>query len=515
MKNTSIILVFVVATVVKVLLIPAYKSTDFEVHRNWLAITHSVPLSRWYYEDTSQWTLDYPPFFAWFEWGLSQVAAIVDPEIVRVDNLNYDLATCLLFQRFSVMVADLILLYAVIEYCKYLRGIDKEHEWCSLSVSILVLMNCGLFIVDHIHFQYNGFLFGFLLLSVTRMLQDRYMEAAFIFAALLNFKHIFVYVAPAYFLYLLRKHCFTASSGSVHGVHISRFLPVPFIQLGILVAAIFAASLGPFIYQGQLRQVLSRLFPFKRGLCHAYWAPNFWALYNLLDKLLTSLGTRFGLVSSSGPGLTSGLIGEQYHQALPSISPLAAMAITALTMMPCLVKLWLRPTPRDFLKALILCAYSSFLFGWHVHEKAIMMVTLPMCFLVVQDHRYFNTFLLISTSGHISLFPLLFQPAETPIKVCLFSAYSMMTFVLFKNRSQKSGSTHGFILSPFQSLYVVVLLLVQVYCIFLHGVQGFLKHYEFLPLLMTSVSCAVGVVWSWLICYHDFLTDEGAKQRIE
>ena len=42
-------------------------------------------------------------------------------------------------------------------------------------------------------------------------LQARYMTAALHFATLLNFKHIFLYIAPAYGVYLLRVYCLSSS----------------------------------------------------------------------------------------------------------------------------------------------------------------------------------------------------------------------------------------------------------------------------------------------------------------
>lgn len=148
------------------------------------------------------------------------------------------------------------------------------------AVALSLLLSPGLLIIDHIHFQYNGFLYGILLLSLLLAREpNTRLLSGILFAALLCFKHIYLYLAPAYFVFLLRAYCL--GPNSIFDIRFGNA-----IKLGVSIIAVFATAFGPFVAWGQMPQVLSRLFPFSRGLTHAYWAPNFWAMYSFVDRVL-------------------------------------------------------------------------------------------------------------------------------------------------------------------------------------------------------------------------------------
>ncbi|KAG8137063.1 hypothetical protein E2320_005603 [Naja naja] len=321
-------------TFLKLLLIPTY-----------------LPASRWYYEATSEWTLDYPPFFAWFECMLSYAAVYFDKEMLSVQNLNHASQMTVLFQRLSVL-----------QLCK------REKRWkrpigeptvCSFSPPLVEFwpFNCGSYSLPIQRFP--------------------------------------VWIAAAF-------HCTIIPDGSLRWRSFS-FLRV--IMLGLIVCLVSAVSLGPFLVWGQLPQLFSRLFPFKRGLCHAYWAPNIWAVYNSLDKMLA----------------------ERIPQVLGSLCA---------KLLP--VRL---ARPRE------------------------------------------------SHSPRHSSF-------ELPIKILLMLLFSVYSFSSLKALFRNEPLLHWL-----EAVYLIGLIPIEIVCEIVFPFTSWAQKLPFLPLLLTSVYCAFGIIYAWLKLY--------------
>ena len=526
----------------------------------------------------------------------------------------------------------------------------------------LLAANAGLLLVDNVHFQYNGVLMGeeclgddrnvcdecdqcdvgswtglgapvpaccghttsdrpkhkrkqnqhnkpnrpkgLMVWSLLLAAERRFVASGVLFAALLNMKHLFAYMAPAYFVFLLRAYVLGGAdgddgdsdgdgvdgdagsqeeaavaaerrkggSGSRAGGSSSRSsgsggwwaavsaLPpaaaaARLAALGGAVLAVFAASLGPVIATGQLRALLGRLFPFGRGLCHAYWAPNVWALYSAADKLLAAGLARLGLAPPPPAGhMAGGVVGVARFAALPQVGPKASAAAVLLALAPSLAALWRAPRRRGALAAAAAYAnLSGFVWGYHVHEKAVIAVTVPLALLAVGGNSgggsgadagggrgWAEDFLVLAGAGHAALFPLLFGAAEAPAKWIVVAAYYLVAAAGLgrlhghssgggsksgggsgssggARRSARSGGDGGgddddlfgggsgsssgwaavaSALPPLANAYVAGLVPLELYCSLGHKLV-FGDRLPFAPLMLTSTYCALGVVAVW------------------
>lgn len=305
-------------------------------------------------------------------------------------------------------------------------------------------------------------------------------------------KHIFIYMAPVYFCYLLKYYCFGSIKGFITNT----------AKLGSVVLLVTAVTFGPFIKH--LPQVMSRLFPFKRGLTHAYWAPNFWALYNFADKVL-SIVKKVPQHDSN----TGGLVQEFKHNILPSITPAMTFAAVTLLMIPCCTKLisFKADTPGSFMKPLIICAATSFMFGWHVHEKAILMILIPLQVLTFHNKSEAGSSLFVSIFGLYSLTPLLFTSELIIVKLSLYVAYIAFNVFAFK-------SIYDFkLLHIYERLYSFGIIFLPLYEHFLQHILNYDVKFPFLPLMITSVYCALGMTYFWLKFYFEYLCESPTKHK--
>lgn len=158
-----------------------------------------------------------------------------------------------------------------------------------------------------------------------------------------------------------------------------------------------------------------------------------------------------------------------------------------------------------FLELLLLSTLSFFTFGYQVHEKAILLALPPMIPLVLANAIYGRLFLILSTAGFFSLFPLLYQEAETPTKVLLLLTHVVFLCTSFSVHYPRVGRPLVGIARLFRSLpllnlpetlYMVGFLPLQLATSLGPTVSpAFLGRYPFLPLMATSLYCSAGILY--------------------
>lgn len=465
--------IFVACSVLKLAFITrdGYRSTDFEVHRNWLAVT-SLPIDIWYKNATeSEWTLDYPPAFAYFEYLLAKVAVLVDPKMIDPKALNYASFATVIFQRCTVILSD-VTLFLGLHFC----GIPDVIAQAS------VMLHPTLLIVDHIHFQYNGLILGLLLMSVG-LAEKKPHVSALLFTLLVNMKHIFIYIAPVFLIYFLRRHCMG------YPTYARQFCRL--VSFAAVVGSVTLLIWLPILFTGQGGDALARMFPFGRGLTHAYWASNVWALYSFVDRCAAKvIGLKVGISPTQGFAQVTNMA------VLPDIKPWFTFLLAFFCYAALSYKIWRRPS-----HLLLHSAQASaigFAVGWHVHEKAILMVIIPLCAYVHLPHRTAwekKLYMVLSCYATFTCMPLL--PArilETLLKWCLFGFHFLEAETLEV------------------SMPWVVYLIPLVGHIVEYHPFGPLKAMEFLPLMLTSVVGACVILPSFYLLFrgtsaHDKRTD--------
>mmetsp|Transcript_18914 Transcript_18914/g.41113 ORF Transcript_18914/g.41113 Transcript_18914/m.41113 type:complete len:549 (+) Transcript_18914:133-1779(+) len=510
---------FVIVTCLKILLIPSYRSTDFDVHRNWLAITRQTDISEWYWNDVNGGTvhtLDYPPAFALFEYILSnnRITDFVLPPGDRClellpDTDNDPSEACVIFQRSTVILSDCIFWAGSYFACQaYHQQVPPE---VAVTSFLLIVFNPALLWLDHIHFQYNGMIIGVLMASLGCLMMGNnvaivsteqtvrqpiayhlyHLAGAALFALLLNLKHLYLPLAPLFFCYLLERYCLSV------GIHPEKkrkeFLPGKFLIMGMVTGSVLVAPWIPFLkgqeYPAwQMIQILRRLFPFSRGLVHDYWAANIWAIYTFANRVFVAVIRR--LVPILVMPLSSGLASRLERLHLPEPSPLMCASILLLTIIPGLQMASLRLTNKKLIESVVYVSFCAFMLAYHVHEKAILTTLIPLTLLVEPCHRsdYHNLlFWHIAIWGLLSLFPLLFRPIELTFKVASFLCYMGLTSYLLRTPPRWLDGME------YSTMGIVALVIGLLECV---PIQG---KWEFFPLMVTSLACAFGLLGCWIM----------------
>lgn len=281
------------------------------------------------------------------------------------------------FMRLTVLLCDAVVfipaVLAVLSCTKWKQKSQKQ----ALLLLLVALFSPSIILIDHGHFQYNGVCIGLALMASAAMLAEADVAASALFCLSLNFKQMALYYAPVFFFGLL-GNCIRK------GTHVEGFIHL--CKIGATVVATFAAMWLPFCLSpmlgescwSSLLQILHRLFPFARGIFEDKVA-NFWyvasVVYDFRGKIAQD-----GLVKLS-------------------------LCLTLFLLAPTALFLLKRKLSYDkIILALVTSSLAFFLCSFQVHEKSLLLSTVPAALYFGRDPQIVSWFQLL---GAFTLFPLI------------------------------------------------------------------------------------------------------------
>ena len=507
-----VVIAFLMSVCVKVLLFPPYRSTDFDVHRHWKAVTRHISSPReWYFDDSyvdTRHTLDYPPAFALLEffWANnpltrtllvhhwldeSCLSLLPDPPNGALQEVSKE---CISFMRLTVIASDGIFWLGA--YVLATSVATKTYFPWKLFAPLV--LHPALLWLDHVHFQYNGMMIGIWLLSMACLLRANQhstsetgwlLGSAASFACLLMLKHIYLTLAPWYTIYLFRRLCFQGKPKELR-FNVSRFLLLGTVTLTCLLLPLrpfLLDSTSPHSLPEFLIQLFQRLFPFGRGLVHDYWAGNLWAFYAAVSKL----------------------------HSLPAVTPLHTAVLLMIAQSPGLYAAWKAAAQKNNSLLMLSLTYvgaMAFFVSFHVHEKAILNTLIPLTVWTFLSEGDYSLWWECTAWGTFGLVPLLYEPRELLLKGASLALYLLVFGRMCTATKENSSTTfsaigrkHPLSLRIPRKIHILLLLsmwvLVDMLPLRLFG------RLEFVPLALTSLSCASFLAISFVRIAHHMLVE--------
>jgi alpha-1,3-glucosyltransferase len=410
---------------------------DYEAQRHWMEVTLALPIGEWYRHtprnDLLYWGLDYPPLTAYVSYICGFFASIMTPSLVEFEiSRGYEGTDGKIFMRSTVLMADmLIFIPAVVllwQFCikndamikREIQSIllynDTESQpvyysqlllWCCLNVPSLL-------IIDHGHFQYNGVCIGFALASCYCLCNNQDQLASVLFCLSLNFKQMALYYAPVFFFALLAKCVYQRDLKSKI---------MKLMGIGSIVIFAFIALWLPFCLHASTKEnetcvssllhVLSRLFPFNRGIFEDK-VSNIWYVLSVLIDFRTFVETEVLIKCSLL--LTVLLLVPTGVFLFKCIEYTMRQRTAIMNENKSVSESDGHVAPLHLCLSLVSSSLAFFLASFQVHEKSLLLALVPSSFLIPYEPILITWFQIL---GMFTMYPLLQKDQLSVVYVIL------------------------------------------------------------------------------------------------